>query len=175
MKLSRILQSQTVIPNGYHDGGGSWGIYLSPEQPDQVIKLFFNEQQFNDERTGYDRVLDDPCLMRYANQYSVIAVQLDAFTYPNNRSDPPFEYALIMPFLSSPPWEEIGKLVVDQGVDEKLMRIGVNVNDLKDNFIRIGVASWEVTFFVHSNFRDIKAIDFTYSENILDSNTDTEE
>ncbi|MEJ2612653.1 MAG: hypothetical protein P8179_21995 [Candidatus Thiodiazotropha sp.] len=138
MKLSRILQSQTVIPNGYHDGGGSWGIYLSPEQPDQVIKLFSNEQQFN-------------------------------------RSDPPFEYALIMPFLSSPPWEEIGKLVVDQGVDEKLMRIGVNVNDLKDNFIRIGVASWEVTFFVHSNFRDIKAIDFTYSENILDSNTDTEE
>ncbi|MEW8023677.1 MAG: hypothetical protein AB2801_11320 [Candidatus Thiodiazotropha endolucinida] len=175
MKLSRILQSKTVIPNGYHDAHGSWGIFISPEQPNQVIKLFFDEQQFNDEKTGYDRVLGEPYLMRYANQYGVITVQLDTSNYPNNRSSPPFNEALLMPLLSSPPWEIIGKLGADQVTDDKLVRIGVNVDELKNNFLRIGISPWEATFFVHSNLLDIKAIDFTCSEVMLNSNNGTEE
>ena len=39
----------------------------------------------------------------------------------------------------------------------------------KNDFLRVGLASWEATFFIHSDSRDIKAIDFTYSEVIFNS------
>ncbi len=174
MKLSQIQQSKSIRPDVDQDGGGSWGIFLSPEQPDHVIKLFYNEQQFNDEKMGYDRVLGESSLMRLANQYIVISVQLDTSTYPNNRISPPFDNALLIPFLSNPPWEIIGKLGSHE-TDDKLARIGINVEELKDNFCRIGLAPWEATFFMHSISHDIKAIDFTYSEVVLNSNADMEE
>lgn len=174
MKLSQIQQSKSILPDGDHDGGGSWGIFLSPERPDHVIKLFYDEQQFNDEKKGYDRILGEPSLMQFANQYSVISVQLDTSTYPNNRISPPFNNALLIPLLSNPPWEIIGKLGSKE-TDDKLARIDVNVEELKNNFLRIGVAPWEVTLFVHSISHNIKAIDFTYSEAVLNNNADTDE
>jgi hypothetical protein len=174
MKLSQIQQSKSILPDGDYDGRGSWGIFLSPERPDHVVKLFCDEQQFNDEKLGYDRVLGEPSLKRFANQYSVVSVLLDTSTYLNNRISPPFNDALLIPYLSNPPWEIIGKLG-SQETDDKLARINVNVKELMDKFCRIGVAPWEATFFVHSNSLDIKAIDFTYSEVVLNSNADAEE
>lgn len=174
MRLSQIQQSKSILPDENLDCGGSWGIFLSPERPDHVIKLFYDEQQFNDEKTGYDKVLGEPSLIRFANQYSVISVQLDTSTYTNNRMSPPFNSALLIQFLSNPPWKIIGKLG-SQETDDKLVSIGVNVEELKDHFCQIGIASWEATFFMHSITREIKGVDFTYSEVILNSNVDMDE
>ncbi|MCG7977427.1 MAG: hypothetical protein N0E58_04715 [Candidatus Thiodiazotropha endolucinida] len=173
MKLSQIQQSKSIIPDGDHQGGGSWGIFISPEQPDRVIKLFFDKQQFDNEKIGYDRVLGEPSLMRFANQYSVITVQLDTSTYLNNRRSLPFNNALLIPLLSTPPWERIGKLAIPE-TDDKLKKIGINVEKFKYNFSRIGISPWEVTLFVHSISHDIKAIDFTYDEVVLNSSAYTE-
>jgi hypothetical protein len=174
MKLSQIQQFKSILPDGDQDSGGSWGIFLSPERPNHVIKLFYDEQQFNDEKIGYDKVLGESALMRFANQYSVISVQLDSITYLNDRKSPPFKNALLIPFLSSPLWKIVGKLGSEE-TDGMLARIGVNIEELKNSFSRIGVAPWEVTFFVHSISYDIKAIDFTYSDVVLNSSVDTEE
>lgn len=173
MNLSKIQQSQSILPKGEQDGRDSWGIFLSPEQSNEVIKLFYNEQQFNDEKTGYDKVLEESDLMMFANQYSVISLDLDTSNYSNYRTTPPYKNALLIPFLPNPPWEMIGKLGIPE-TDNKLARIGINVEELKNSFCRIGIASWEASFFVHSISHDIKAIDFTYSEVVLNSYVDIE-
>ncbi|MFK5951406.1 MAG: hypothetical protein QM500_21840 [Methylococcales bacterium] len=173
MKLSKILQSLSILPDGDQDGRDSWGIFMSPEHPNKVIKLFYDEQQFNDEKTGYDKVLGESDLLRFANKYSVISVELDTSNYSNNRITPPYENTILIPYLPSPPWELVGKLGT-QEADDKLVRIGINVEKLKDNFCRIGIASWEATFFEHPILHDIKAIDFTYSDVVFNSNADIE-
>jgi hypothetical protein len=163
MRLSQILQSRSILHGGDDDGHGSWGIFLSPTDPAFSLKLFCDEQQFADEKTGYDKALGEPALMRFANPCCEVTLLLDTYVYPSNRKDPPFERALLMPLLSSPPWEKIGKLGCPE-TDSMLAKSGVEVETLKNNFLRVGLASWEATFFIHSESRDIKAIDFTYSE-----------
>lgn len=170
MKLSQILQSQSVRPDGDQDGRDSWGIFLSPERNDHVIKLFYSEQQFNDEKTGYDKVLCEINLKRFANQYSVISLQLDAVS--NNHRISPFKNALLIPYLENPPWESIGKLGTKE-TNDKLSRIGIKVDKINNDFLRIGVVPWETTFFIHSVSNDIRAIDFTYSQVVLNNFSDT--
>ena len=111
--------------------------------------------------------------MQFANDYREVSVELDTSDYPENRVYPPFINALLIPFLKDPPWEEIGKLTnKDKKTEDKLARIDVNVDELEGKFGRIGIAYYELTFFVHSNSRDIKAIDFTYSDTIFNNYTD---
>lgn len=173
MKLSKIQQSKSILPDGDHHGRDSWGIFLSPEQPDHAIKLFYNGKKFNDEKVAYDKVLGDPDLIRFANKYKEISVQLDTPIYPSDRTSPPFTRALLIPYLSDPPWKIIGKLGTE-AADDKLSKIGLNVEELKDSFCRAGIAYWEVTFFVNSISCDIKAIDFTYSDLVSNNNANTE-
>jgi len=163
MKLSQVLRSPSILPNNDDDGNGSWGIFLSSADLEFAVKLFCNEQQFADEKAGYDKVLSDPNLMHLANPYQEVSLLLDTDEYPLNCNNPPFELALLMPFLANPPWEKIGKLGTPTA-DTALAKFGVEINNLKNDFLRIGIASWEVTFFIHSESSVIKAIDFTFSE-----------
>ena len=163
MRLSQILRSGSILPGGDDDGHGSWGIFFSPGDAAFAVKLFCNEQQFAHEKIGYDKALGEPALVRFANQCDEVTLLLDTDAYPSNRKEPPFEKALLVPLLSSPPWEKVGKLGCPE-TDEMLAQSGVEVESLKNDFLRAGLASWEVTFFIHSESRDIKAIDFTYSE-----------
>jgi hypothetical protein len=173
MKLSQIQQSRSILPAGQQDNGGSWGIFLSPENPNHVIKLFYDEQQFSNEKIGYDKVLGENDLKMFANQYTVIPLQLDALTHPNNRITLPFSDALLLPLLSDPPWAIVGKLGTKE-TDDKLSEFGVNIEKLKVNFCQIGVTPWEVTFFMNSISHELKAIDFTFSNVVLSSNTNTQ-
>jgi hypothetical protein len=165
MKLSQVLRSPSILPNNDDDGNGSWGIFLSSADSAFAVKLFCDEQQFADEKAGYDKVLSDPNLMRLVNPYQEVTLLLDTDKYPLNRigQHPPFELALLMPFLANPPWEKIGKLGM-RTTDTALAKLGVEVDNLISDFLRIGIASWELTFFIHSESSDIKAIDFTFSE-----------
>lgn len=147
---------------------------MSPEEPDFVVKLFCDEQQFIDEKTGYDKVLGEPELVQFADKYRIIAIHLDTSIYPSNRKGPPFKKALLLPFLANPPWENIGKLGF-QKTDNILAKCSVNVEKIKNDFHRIGLASWEATFFMHSNSRDIKVIDFTYSEVVFNNYVEAKE
>ena len=174
MKLSQILQSKSVLPEGGNDGRDSWGIFLSPEHTDHVIKLFHDKEQFDDEKMGYDKVLAEPSLKEFANKYEEVLLHLDTPIYPNNRTSPPFETVILIPYLSCPPWEIIGKLET-RDVDENLKKIGVNVDELKNNFNRAGIATWEITIFVNTVSHDIKAIDFTYSKVLFDNYIDNED
>jgi hypothetical protein len=174
MRLSQILQSQSINRDGEEDGGGSWGIFMSPEDQNFVAKLFCNERQFIDEKTGYDKVLCEPELLQLANKYRVIAIHLDTSTYPSNRNGPPFKKALFLPFLSNPPWKNIGKLGFSN-TDNMLAKCRVAVEKIKNEFQRIGLASWESTFFMHSNLRDIKALDFTYSKVVFNNYSEKNE
>jgi hypothetical protein len=174
VKLSQILESRSIQPEDEDDGNGSWGIFISPENSNDVVKLFVNEQQFNNEKKGYDKVLGEPDLKEFANQYSTINIEFDTSNYPIQRKKPPIESALLIPFLSNPPWEIIGKLG-DKETDGKLVSINVDVKRVKDKFYRIGLLPCEITFFVHSTLRNIKAIDFTYSEVVSNNYSDKDE
>lgn len=45
-----------------------------------------------------------------------------------------------------------------------LAKLGVESDNLKNDFLRVGIASWEVTYFIHSESNDIKAIDSAFSK-----------
>ncbi len=173
MKLSQIQEYRLIHPIENHDGNGSWGIYLNPQQPENVIKLFYDEKQFNCEKAGYDTVLGEPSLIQYANPYDEITIQLDTSEFPDNRRCKPFNRALIIPFLSNPPWELIGSLE-RQETEGKLIEMSVNTEILKNDMYRVGLAPLEPTFFVHSVSGEIKAIDFTYCETIYMNYNETE-
>lgn len=174
MKLSQLLQSKSILIEGDNDGRGSWGIFLSPKNTDHVVKLFCEENQFDDEKRGYDKVLDEPSLIPFANQYEEILVELDTSAYPHDRTTPPFEKAILIPYLSALLWENVGKLGTKE-TDKELEKIGINVEELKNNFNRVGIAAWEVTLFVNTSSNDVKAIDFTYSKVVADNYIDHEE
>lgn len=174
MKLSEIIQSHLIHPNGEDDGGGSWVIFMSPEDPNFVVKLFYDIQQFTNEKVGYDKVLCEPNLMQFANKYRVTTIQLDTSSCPSIRKCPPHRKALLLPFFASPPWENIGKLSTPI-TNSKLAARGIDVEKITNEFHRIGLAWWEATFFIHTNLHDIKAIDFTYSEVALNMYTKVQE
>jgi hypothetical protein len=174
MRLSQILRSRSILPDADDDGHGSWGIFVSPVDPAFSVKLFCEEQQFVDERTGYDKALDDLLLKQFANPYHEVTLLLDTDAYPPNRNEPPFKMALLVPLLASPPWEKLGKLACPETVS-RLAKNGVEVESLKNAFRRVGLASWEATFFIHSESCDIRAIDFTYSQVVFGSRFDAED
>jgi len=123
-----------------------------------VVKLFSDEHDYNDEKDCYDKTLEDPSLRHLANQYTEIDIKLD--TDIGDYRGTPFKKALLHPYLKNPDWIEVGKLCIPCN-DRLLTDNGLDVERVKNDFDRIGLASWEATIFMRSNPLEFKAIDLT--------------
>lgn len=111
-----------------------------------MVKLFIDGEQFKNEINGYDKVMRDPSLGKYASKYKIICLKLDEVNHDEIRyKNYHFAMVVFIPYFSKPTWKEIGKLNCEANAERN--KIGVDVNSLWKALYVIGVAPWKATFF----------------------------
>ena len=160
MKLSEIIQSRPLTKDREPGSGGSWGIFRSPDSSGYIVKLFYSDDWYDEEISGYEAVMNNDNISYLASEHHPVTIVLDTEDYQGIQDRPPSTKALIMPYLQPPLWKHVGKFS-DPATKEEFELRGINYKEIERNLEKAGLASWEVSFFVNQETYELKAIDFT--------------